>query len=272
MQGIHDFIPTESKISYIQGLLDVGFDTIDMGSFVSPKAIPQMRDTAEVLSRLDLGKTNSKLLVIVANGRGAKDASKFEEVTYLGFPFSISEQFQKRNTNSSVDQALKRVDGISEICAQTKKEPVIYISMAFGNPYGENWNVDIASKWVEVMVEREIKIISLADTIGTSSVESIDYLVGNLVKTYPKTEFGVHLHTDNIDWKEKIDTAYKNGCRRFDGAIKGYGGCPMAADDLVGNMPTEDIISYMEENGIVTDLDMAAFGKSVGEALHIFPV
>ena len=271
-RGIHEFIPTDKKVAYIQSLLDVGFDTIDVGSFVSPKAIPQLKDTAEVIRKLDLTKTKSELLVIIANIKGAETAVDFDEIKYLGFPFSISETFQRRNTNASIKEALDRIDNIKNISEKSGKELVVYLSMAFGNPYDEPWDIDVAAKWVEVLVERGIGIISLADTIGTSTVESIEYLVGNLVSQYPKIELGTHIHIRPPEWRVKIEAAYKNGCRRFDGAIKGFGGCPMASDDMVGNMPTEALINYFESESIDIGLNRTAFDKAGDLALQTFPV
>ena len=244
MQGIKDFIPTESKVKYIQSLLDIGFDTIDFGSFVSPKAIPQMADTAEVLSRLDLSKTSSKLLAIVANTRGAEDASKYGTIDYLGYPFSISENFQMRNTHKTIAQSVVVLNEILEIANISNKEVVVYISMGFGNPYGDPWNVDIVGDWTERLSNMGIKILSLSDTVGSSDPETIDYLFSHLIPKYPKIEFGAHLHTTPSTWFEKVDAAYNAGCRRFDGAIQGFGGCPMAKDELTGNMPTEKLLSY----------------------------
>jgi len=272
MQGIHKFIPTDKKVTYIQSLLDVGFDTIDVGSFVSSKAIPQMRDSTEVIRKLDLSNTKSELLVIVANTKGAEIALDFDEIKYLGFPFSISETFQKRNTNASIKESLNRIDEIKNISDKSGKELIVYLSMAFGNPYNEPWDVDIAAKWVEVMVARGINIISLADTIGTSTVESIEYMVGNLIRQYPKIELGVHIHIRPPEWRVKIDAAYKNGCRRFDGALKGFGGCPMASDDLVGNMPTEALINYFNSESIEIGLDQKAFDKAGDLAIQTFPL
>ncbi len=271
MQGLKDFIPTETKIQYINQLLKVGFDSIDFGSFVSPKAIPQMRDTAEVLAGLDLDNTKSKLLAIVANKRGADDASKFPEIQYLGYPFSISETFQLRNTNATIEESLERVKVIQEICVQSNKEMVVYISMGFGNPYGDEWNAEIVQKWVNRLYELDIKIFSLSDTIGVSNPANISYLFSNLIAAYPDIEFGAHLHTQPHNWREKVVAAYENGCRRFDGAIKGYGGCPMAKDDLTGNMPTEHMLFYFEGQKILTGLQLDAFGKSVEMAEAIFP-
>ena len=236
MQGIKTFIPTDKKVQYIQALLRCGFDTIDFGSFVSPKAIPQMADTAEVLSKLDLSTTQSKLLAIVANTRGASDASKFEEIDYLGYPFSISENFQMRNTHKTIAESVEILKEILEIANNTNKEVVAYLSMGFGNPYGDPWNLEIVGNWTEKLSAMAVKILSLSDTIGTSSPENIEYLFSNLIPKYPKIEFGAHLHTTPSKWHEKIDAAYKAGCTRFDGAIPAFGGCPMTMDELTGNM------------------------------------
>ena len=271
MQGLKEFIPTETKIKYINQLLQVGFDTLDCGSFVSPKAIPQMRDTAEVLAGLDLDHKPTKLSVIVANKRGAIAAAEFPEIDYLGYPFSISETFQLRNTNATIEESLERVKTIQDICVQSNKQMVVYISMGFGNPYGDEWNADIVQKWVERLYELDIKIFSLSDTIGVSNPASISYLFGNLIPKYPELTFGAHLHTQPHNWQEKVVAAYENGCVRFDGAIKGYGGCPMAKDDLTGNMPTEKMLYYFEEEGIHTGLDLAAFGKSILMSDSVFP-
>ncbi|MBK7871357.1 MAG: hydroxymethylglutaryl-CoA lyase [Saprospiraceae bacterium] len=271
MQGLKDFIPTETKATYINQLLKVGFDTIDFGSFVSPKAIPQMRDTAEVLNLLGLSATTSKLLAIVANQRGAEDAAQFEEIAYLGYPFSISETFQLRNTNATIEESLERVEEIQHICNRTGKSLVLYISMGFGNPYGDPWNVDIVQKWVNRLAEMGISIFQLSDTIGVARPESIGYLFSNLIPAYPKLEIGAHFHTTPQSWKEKIVTAYENGCRRFDGAIKGFGGCPMAKDDLTGNMPTENMVYYFNEIQEETCLNLEEFSKSVQMAAQVFP-
>ena len=245
MQGIKShFIPTHKKSLYLNSLLKVGFDTIDFGSFVSPKAIPQMRDTAAVLSKLDLSKTTSKLLAIIANIRGAHDATQFEEIDYLGYPFSISENFQMRNTHKTIAESIVTLDEILNIASKTNKEVVAYLSMGFGNPYGDPWNVDIVAKWTEKMSQMGVKILSLSDTVGSSTPEVIHHLFSNLIPAYPTIEFGAHLHTTPDKWYEKVDAAYKAGCNRFDGAIKGFGGCPMAKDDLTGNMPTEKLLSY----------------------------
>lgn len=271
MQGIKPFISTKMKAEYINTLLKVGFDTIDFGSFVSPKAIPQMRDTAAVLSKLDLENTKSKLLAIVANTRGAVDASKFEEITYLGYPFSISETFQLRNTNATIEQSIERVETIQNICLKHNKKMVVYISMGFGNPYGDEWNVEIVGKWTERLAQMGIGILSLSDTIGVSNADSISYLFSNLITAYPDIEFGAHLHTTPDTWYEKVDAAYKNGCRRFDSAVRGYGGCPMAKDKLTGNMATENVLYYLDKHKIENRLDYNIFSKGMELALDVFP-
>ena len=272
MQGIREFIPTELKAGYINQLLKVGYNTIDFGSFVSPKAIPQMADTAKVLSKLDLSTTKSRLLAIVVNSRGAKDASKFEEISYLGYPFSISETFQLRNTNSTIDESLERVKNIQEIAVRNNKKLVIYISMGFGNPYGDPWNVEICQKWVDILTDLGIRIIALSDTIGVANPNSIKYLFGNLIPLYPDIEFGAHLHTQAHNWEEKIHAAYVSGCRRFDSAIRGYGGCPMAKDDLTGNMSSENILYYFEKYDIDADINKEAFQKAVEMSAKVFPI
>lgn len=270
MQGLHDFIPTETKINYINGLLKAGFDTLDFGSFVSPKAIPQLRDTAEVLAGLDLSETKTKLLAIVANVRGAQDAMQHEAIRYIGFPFSISETFQQRNTNSSISQSLESVKQMQELCVTNGKELVVYISMGFGNPYGDEWNVGIARHWVREMDKIGVRILSLSDTVGIATPESISYLFSNLIPAFKQIEFGAHLHTTPATWFEKVEAAYTSGCSRFDGAIKGFGGCPMASDKLTGNMPTENLISYFEERNIALGLNKEAFNQSMLEANAVF--
>ncbi|SPE78705.1 Hydroxymethylglutaryl-CoA lyase YngG [Flavobacterium columnare] len=270
MQGIKDFIPTDKKVQYIQSLLRVGFDTIDFGSFVSAKAIPQMQDTAEVLAQLDLSNTKSKLLAIVANTQGAKNAVQYKEINYLGFPFSISENFQMRNTHKTIAEALVTLQEIMDIAEQSDKELVTYISMGFGNPYGDPWNVEIVGEWTERLASMGVKILSLSDTIGSSTPDVINYLFSNLIPKYPNIEFGAHLHTTPDKWFEKIDSAYKAGCRRFDGAIKGHGGCPMATDKLTGNMPTEKMISYFTAQKANHDLSAMSFESAYNEALKIF--
>ncbi len=273
MQGLKDFIPTETKATYINQLLKVGFDTIDFGSFVSPKAIPQMRDTSKLLAQLDLSGTKSKLLAIVANQRGAEDAAKFTEIQYLGYPFSISETFQIRNTNATIEESLVRVEEIQAICLRSNKEMVVYISMGFGNPYVDPWNAETVVKWVDRLSEMGIRILQLSDTIGVSNPASIKYLFSNLIPYYePKgIEIGAHLHTEPHNWKEKVEAAWENGCSRFDGAIKGFGGCPMAKDDLTGNMPMENMVHFFKNRQLETGVDFAAFEKAMSLALEVFP-
>ncbi len=271
MQGLTDFIPTQSKVRYINQLLKVGYDTIDFGSFVSPKAIPQMADTAEVLSMLDRSQSKTKLLAIVANVRGAETASNFESVDYLGFPFSISDTFQIRNTNSTIAEAFESVKTINDIVLRSNKELVIYISMGFGNPYGDVWNADICFQWVDKIKDLGVKIIQLSDTVGIANPESISYIFKNLIPAYDSVTFGAHLHTQPHNWQEKVMAAFQFGCRRFDTAIRGYGGCPMAKDSLTGNMPTENLISYTFENRIKTTINIDEFFSAMAIANEIFP-
>ena len=270
MQGIRDFIPTDKKVQYIQSLLRCGFDTIDFGSFVSPKAIPQMADTAEVLSKLDLSRTQSKLLAIVANTRGAQDAAAHPEIAYLGYPFSISENFQMRNTHKTIAESVETLREILDIADKSGKEVVAYLSMGFGNPYGDPWDVEIVGDWTEKLSGMGVKILSLSDTIGSSTPEIITYLFSNLIPQYPAIEFGAHLHTVPTRWHEKIDAAYTAGCTRFDGAIQGFGGCPMAKDELTGNMPTEKMLSYFTSKKADTNVKMMSFESSHNEATKIF--
>ncbi len=273
MQGIKTFIPTEKKAAYLNALLRVGFDTLDFGSFVSPKAIPQMRDTAEVLNQLDLSRSSTRLLAIVANRRGADQAAAFEEIQYLGYPFSISETFQLRNTNATIEESLDRVKVIQDICLAKNKQMVVYISMGFGNPYGDPWNVETVQKWVERLNELEIRYFQLSDTIGVATPDSIAYLFSQLIPAYPDLEIGAHLHTQPHNWREKVKTAYENGCRRFDGAIKGYGGCPMAKDDLTGNMPTEHLVRFFcDEVGEELSIDREAFRAAIRMSQEVFPL
>lgn len=269
MQGWSEFIPTEKKVEYLNSLLKVGFDTIDFGSFVSPKAIPQMRDTAEVLNHLHFSSTASKLLAIVANSRGAGDAIKYEQISYLGFPFSVSEEFQKRNANSTIDESLKRVEEIHSLCLNSGKDLVIYISMGFGNPYGEPWNADIVIHRVKQLEDIGIRIIALSDTVGKSTPESISHLYTHLIPAFPHIEFGAHLHSSPDTWKEKVTAAYESGCVRFDSALKGIGGCPMADDILVGNLATENVIEYFGGVGRL-GLNLKAYNESVRIAENIF--
>ncbi|MGV3459207.1 MAG: hydroxymethylglutaryl-CoA lyase [Flavobacterium sp.] len=270
MQGIKAFIPTEKKVAYLQSLLRVGFDTIDFGSFVSPKAIPQMQDTAEVLSKLDLSRTQSKLLAIIVNTQGAQAAAQHAEIQYLGYPFSISENFQMRNTHKTIADSLITLEEILNIADASNKEVVAYLSMGFGNPYGDPWNVEIVGEWTEKLSSMGVKILSLSDTIGSSTPDVIDYLFANLIPKYPHIEFGAHLHTTPDKWHEKVDAAYKAGCRRFDGAIQGFGGCPMAKDDLTGNMPTERMLSYFTTVKADTGTRPMSFESAYNEATKIF--
>ena len=270
MQGIKTFIPTELKANYIQSLLRVGFDTLDFGSFVSPKAIPQMRDTKEVLDKLDLSCTRTKLLSIVANLRGAEIACSIDSIDYLGFPFSISENFQMRNTHKTISESEIVLKDILEITQKSNKKLVVYMSMAFGNPYGDPWDVDIVGEWADRLQSMGVEILSLSDTIGSSKPESISYLFSNLIPKFPHIEFGAHLHTHPNSWYEKLNAAYKAGCYRFDGAIQGFGGCPMASDSLTGNMPTEKIISYFNSENIDTQIDVLPFESAHNSASKLF--
>lgn len=270
MQGLHDFIPTDMKIDYLNALLKVGFDTLDFGSFVSPKAIPQMRDTAEVLEALDV-PTSTKLLAIVANARGAQDACMYDQIQYIGYPFSISETFQMRNTNASIEASLSRVEEIQKLCQQHQKELVLYISMAFGNPYGEIWHADLATQWaVRLYRELDVRILALSDTIGIADGDRIASLFKTVLHELPSVEVGAHLHTTPDTWEEKVVSAYSAGCRRFDGALQGYGGCPMAADSLTGNMPTERMVAWFTEQGISTGLDLQALDQALNKASLVF--
>ena len=270
MQGIKDWIPTEQKVQYIQSLLRCGFDTIDFGSFVSPKAIPQMQDTAEVLSKLDLSATQSKLLAIIANYRGAEDAVQYKEIDYLGYPFSISENFQMRNTHKTISESLVILQDILNLADKNNKEVVAYLSMGFGNPYGDPWNVEIVGEWTEKLSAMGVKILSLSDTVGSSTPDIISYLFTNLIPKYPHIEFGAHLHTTPNAWHEKVDAAFKSGCKRFDGAIQGFGGCPMAKDELTGNMPTEKMLSYFTAEKINSNINPMSFESAHNEATKIF--
>ncbi|WP_458309133.1 hydroxymethylglutaryl-CoA lyase [Croceiramulus getboli] len=270
MQGIKDFIPTPQKIQYLQALLRCGFDTLDFGSFVSPKAIPQMQDTAQVLEGLDLSKTRSKLLAIVANLRGAQDAVQHQPIHYLGYPFSISENFQMRNTHKTIDESVTLLQEILELAHQHDKEVVTYISMGFGNPYGDPWNVDVVGQWTERLSAMGVKILSLSDTVGVADAQTIAYLFDELIPRYPHIEFGAHLHTTPTTWHEKVHAAYTSGCRRFDGAIQGFGGCPMAKDELTGNMPTEKLVSYFAGAKEHSGINTMAFESAYNEATKIF--
>lgn len=272
MQGIKSFIDTKKKARYINQLLKVGFHTIDFGSFVSPKAIPQMRDTAEVLAQLDLSDTSSQLLAIVANERGARDACVHPAITYLGYPFSISETFQLRNTNATIEESLERVATIQELCLQHNKQLVVYLSMGFGNPYGDAWNVEIVERWSARLHDMGIGILSLSDTIGVATPESITYLFSNLIPRFPEVEFGAHLHTEPHKWREKVEAAFQSGCRRFDSAMKGFGGCPMAKDDLTGNMATENLLLYFEDINEPLSLNKTEMIEALQMAAEVFPI
>ncbi|PID67474.1 MAG: hydroxymethylglutaryl-CoA lyase [Flavobacteriia bacterium] len=270
MQGIKTFIPTEQKVRYMNMLLKSGFDTLDFGSFVSPKAIPQMRDTAEVLNQLDLSQTNTKLLAIVANERGTRDAVQFDAIDYLGYPFSVSEIFQMRNTGKTIEESVVLLDTIINLAHKHGKAVVTYLSMGFGNPYGERWNVELVSEWVERLNQMGVEILSLSDTIGSATPEDISYIFSQVIPAFPQIEFGAHLHTHPKDWFAKVDAAYQSGCHRFDGAIKGFGGCPMAKDDLTGNMPTEKLLSYFSAKKADTGIDTLAFESAINKAMEVF--
>jgi hydroxymethylglutaryl-CoA lyase len=270
MQGWKSFISTEKKIAYINTLLKIGFDTIDFGSFVSPKAIPQMADTKEVIKGLNLGDSYTKLLAIIANERGAEDAVRYNEITYLGFPFSVSETFQQRNTNSSIAESLKRVEAIQELCVNNNKQLVVYLSMGFGNPYGDEWNEEIVVQWAQKLAAMDIKILSLADTVGLATAEQVEQITGYLIQQLPACEIGVHLHSTQQNWREKIDAAIKAGCKRYDGALKGIGGCPMANDELVGNMNTEWLIDLFETNNQIKQMNKDALRQALQMADELF--
>lgn len=270
MQGLHDYIPAKIKAEYINLLLQVGFDTIDFGSFVSPKAIPQLRDTAEVLDMLDLDASKSKLLAIVANLRGVEEAIKHERITYLGFPFSISETFQQRNTNSSIEESLSTVAELLNACDRSKKKAVIYLSMAFGNPYGDDWSNEIAERWTNELVKTGVEIISLSDTTGVSTPGNIKYLFPHLQTQFPKLELGLHLHSTPQQTYEKLEASWDSGCRRFDSALRGYGGCPMATDSLTGNIATEGLISFLKERNVPVNLNMDKWLEALQFSTKIF--
>jgi hydroxymethylglutaryl-CoA lyase len=274
MQGIHEFIPTEIKAEYINSLLKIGFDTLDFGSFVSPKSIPQMQDTAEVLKMLELDPEGTKLLAIIANFRGAKDACQFSEIKYLGFPFSISESFQMLNINASVKESLGRIEEINvvhKLCDMYNKNLVIYLSMAFGNPYGDEWSIDLLNEYIKKLKSMGIKYIALSDTVGFSTPEVINNIFNLFINEYPEIEFGAHFHSTANTWKEKVEAAYQSGCRRFDGALRGYGGCPLSAYHLVGNIATENIIFYFQDLGIETGINFDALNYSMNLAQKVFP-
>lgn len=270
MQGWETFIPTEKKVAYLNTLLKVGFDVLDFGSFVSPKAIPQMADTKDVIPQLKLDNTQTKLLAIIANTRGAQDAVVYDEISYLGFPFSISETFQLRNTNKTIEQSLKQVEEIQELCVQHKKQLVVYVSMGFGNPYGDEYNAEVAIKWVDKLSQMGIQIISMADTVGVAEPKNIEYIFNSLVPEFDQVEIGAHFHSTVEKWEEKVDTAYHSGCLRFDSAMKGIGGCPMAKDDLVGNIATENVINWAKRNDIQLNIDQDSFDEAMAMATQIF--
>ncbi|TGE19990.1 hydroxymethylglutaryl-CoA lyase [Hymenobacter elongatus] len=270
MQGLTEFIPTATKTAYLQALLRVGFDTLDFGSFVSPKAIPQLRDTAEVLAGLDLGLTRTKLLAIVANLRGAETAATYPEIQCIGFPLSVSETFQLRNTNKTIPEALTELSAIQELCVQSGKTLVTYLSMGFGNPYGDPWSPETVAEFTQRLADMDVRIVALSDTIGASSAATIELLFSQLIPAFPAIEFGAHLHTTPSTWREKVAAAYAAGCRRFDGALGGIGGCPMAADELTGNMPTENLVAYFAEVGQETGLDPKAFTQAWQAAGSVF--
>lgn len=270
MQGLHEYIPAKIKAEYINLLLQVGFDTIDFGSFVSPKAIPQLRDTAEVLDMLELQTSDTKLLAIVANLRGAEEAVKHQQIDYLGFPFSISETFQQRNTNSSINESLRTVSSLISACEKSEKKAVIYLSMAFGNPYGDHWSNEIVEYWTSELIKTGVKTISLSDTTGVSTPESIKHLFPSLRARFPEVELGVHLHSTPALSDEKIEAAWKSGCKRFDSALRGYGGCPMAIDSLTGNIATERLISFLEKQGESLGLDIDKWNEALRFSSGIF--
>lgn len=270
MQGWERFIPTEQKVAYLNSLLKVGFDVLDFGSFVSPKAIPQLADTKDVVPQLNMADTNTKLLAIIANTRGANDAVVFDEITYLGFPFSISETFQLRNTNKTIAESLKHVEEIQNLCVQRNKEMVVYISMGFGNPYGDEYNAEVAIKWVGQLAQLGIKTIAMADTVGVAQPDNIEYIYKSLIPEFTDINIGAHFHSTVETWEEKIQTAYDSGCLSFDSAIKGIGGCPMAEDELVGNIATERLVEWCQRKEIPLSLDMDAFNQSLLMASDVF--
>lgn len=270
MQGWAHFIPTEQKVKYLNKLLEVGFDVLDFGSFVSPKAIPQMADTKEVIPRLKMNGSKTKLLSIIANTRGAEEAVQYDEITYLGFPFSISETFQKRNTNKTIAESLKQVEEIQALCVQHNKQLVVYISMGFGNPYGDGYSAQVAIDWVGKLTSMGIQIISMADTVGVAKPDTIEYIFKHLIPEFPNTNIGAHFHSTSTQWREKLNAAYANGCRMFDSSINGIGGCPMANDDLVGNIATENLLYWSRENRIELNINQDAFAEAMLMAGEVF--
>lgn len=271
IQGISAFIPTEDKIRYIHALLKVGFDTIDFGSFVSPKAIPQLKDTAEVLTKLDLNQTSSKLLVIIGNLRGGEMAVQYQKITYLGFPFSISPTFLQRNINSTLEQSFHLVKELHALCQQHQKQLVTYISMAFGNPYGDDWNTEILLHWIEKLFKAGVRQISLADTYGLASPATIGSILQTVIPTFAEIHFSLHLHTTAEQWYQKVDAAYQHGCRHFEGVLSGLGGCPMAGPKLIGNLRTTDLIAYFQQHNLHLGLDMEALREAEKIANQIIP-
>jgi hydroxymethylglutaryl-CoA lyase len=272
MQGIRQFIPTDEKAALINALLKVGFDIIDFGSFVSPKAIPQLSDTAAVIGKLDMSSTNSKLMAIVGNTKGAQQAASFDEITYIGFPFSFSETFLKLNINATVEQARKTADDIHELCRQKGKKPLVYISMAFGNPYGDPWSIDLILQWARYFADQEMEIIALSDIIGIADGGMVGRVFEELYDEIDDMDFGLHLHTTGANWYDKIDAAYQQGCRRFDGVMSGLGGCPMAGYELVGNLNTRNLLEYCDKNSIPLNIDRQAFEMAYRQAMKTYPV
>ena len=270
MQGLPDFIPTATKTAYLQQLLAVGFDVLDFGSFVSPKAIPQLRDTAEVLAGLDLSQTKTQLLAIVANLRGAGQAASHPEISYLGFPLSVSETFQRRNTNQTIAEALADVAAMHALCERVGKTLIVYLSMGFGNPYGDPYSPAVVAEFTAKLAALGVRIVALSDTIGVSTPALITPLFKELIPAFPQIEFGAHLHTTPTTWREKVQAAYQAGCRRFDGALGGIGGCPMATDVLTGNMATEHVVAYLAEQGEELGLDFAALSVAQAQAAAVF--
>ncbi|MCH1557768.1 MAG: hydroxymethylglutaryl-CoA lyase [Flavobacteriaceae bacterium] len=270
MQGIKKWIPSKDKLSYIQSVLSVGFDIVDFGSFVSPRSIPQMKDTQFIIENIDLSSTSSKLLAIVANERGALDACKYPSISFLGYPFSISETFQMRNTNKSISESILELKKIKSLCMKNHKELVVYLSMGFGNPYGEPWNYEIVEKWIDILHQIEIKVISISDTTGQAKTNDIKKIYSSLIPKYNNIEFGAHFHTLPNHWFNKINSAYESGCKRFDGAILGFGGCPMAKDELTGNIPTEKLLSYFNTIGQKINIDPLNFETCYNHALKLF--
>lgn len=270
MQGINKLIPTEDKIRYLQSLIEVNFDVIDCGSFVSPRMIPQMADTHDVISGLDLGNTPTKLSVIVANKRGAELACAEDKVSILGFPFSVSEKFQQYNTNATRKEGIERIKKIQKIIEGTGKELLIYISMGFGNPYGEAWSTKMVEEYVQHFVDMGILHIKLSDTVAVAQEEDIAALFSHLIPKYPNIAFGAHFHTTYNDWFQKVETSYQNGCQNFDGAIQGYGGCPMSKSKMMGNMPTEKLLTFIQQKNLESNLNQTAFENAFNKALTLF--